>query len=130
VSAEGCLDLALHRVIETPNTHRLLVTWQSLEDNLVTFRASEGFKTSRVRASPYFAAPPIVTHSTSVAKGSATISDMPDLVCDRISSRHGPREGRHCGHGGREANPAGATTAESHESGPTYCERAILTYGS
>lgn len=67
LAAEGCLDLALHRVIQTPDTYRLLVNWRSVEDHIVTFRASEGFQKWRALASPYFAAPPIVTHSTVVA---------------------------------------------------------------
>lgn len=67
LAAEGCLDLALHRVIETPDTYRLLVKWRSAEDHMVTFRASEGFQKWRTLASPHFAAPPTVTHSAAVA---------------------------------------------------------------
>ncbi|PVE50676.1 antibiotic biosynthesis monooxygenase [Rhizobium rhizogenes] len=67
LAAEGCLDLALHRVIETPDTYRLLVNWRSVEDHIVTFRASEGFEKWRALASPYFVAPPSVTHSAAVA---------------------------------------------------------------
>ncbi|MBP1847640.1 quinol monooxygenase YgiN [Rhizobium petrolearium] len=67
LAAEGCLDLALHRVVETPEIYRLLVKWRSVEDHTVTFRASEGFQKWRALASPYFAAPPTVTHSAAVA---------------------------------------------------------------
>lgn len=67
LAAEGCLDLALHRMIEAPDTYRLLVKWRSVEDHTVTFRASEGFQKWRALASPYFAAPPSVTHSAAVA---------------------------------------------------------------
>jgi quinol monooxygenase YgiN len=67
LAAEGCLDLALHRVVETPETYRLLVTWRSIEDHMVAFRASDGFQRWRALASPYFAAPPVVTHSAAVA---------------------------------------------------------------
>ena len=66
LAAEGCLDLALHRVIETPNIYRLLVKWRRVEDHMVTFRASEGFEKWRALASPYFAAVPTVTHSSAV----------------------------------------------------------------
>ncbi|MBY2924348.1 antibiotic biosynthesis monooxygenase [Rhizobium leguminosarum] len=66
LAAEGCLDFALHRVVETPEIYRLLITWRSVEDHMVTFRASEGFKAWRMLASPYFAAPPTVTHSSAV----------------------------------------------------------------
>jgi quinol monooxygenase YgiN len=66
LAAEGCLGLALHRVVEAPETYRLLVKWRSIEDHMVTFRASEGFRKWRALASPYFAGPPVVTHSTAV----------------------------------------------------------------
>ncbi|MDF3606677.1 antibiotic biosynthesis monooxygenase [Paracoccus sp. DMF-8] len=69
LAAEGCLGLALRRVVETPGTYRLLVTWRRLEDHTVTFRASEGFQKWRELASPFFAKPPLVTHSTEVALG-------------------------------------------------------------
>lgn len=66
LAAEGCLDLALHRVVETPDTYRLLVKWRRIEDHTVTFRASEGFQKWRALASPYFAGPPVVTHSAAI----------------------------------------------------------------
>jgi quinol monooxygenase YgiN len=66
LAAEGCLDLALHRVVETPDTYRLLVKWRRIEDHMVAFRASEGFQKWRALASPYFASPPVVTHSAAI----------------------------------------------------------------
>lgn len=66
LAADGCLDLALHRVVEMLDTYRLLVTCRSVEDHMVTFRASEGFQKWRALASPYFSAPPMVTHSTAI----------------------------------------------------------------
>lgn len=69
LAAEGCLGLALHRVIETPDTYRLLVKWRSVEDHMVTFRASEGFQAWRAAVSPFFAKAPIVTHSSAVDLG-------------------------------------------------------------
>jgi quinol monooxygenase YgiN len=69
LAAEGCLDLSLHRVVETPDTYRLLVKWRSLEDHTVTFRGSEGFQKWRALASPFFVAPPSVTHSAAVDLG-------------------------------------------------------------
>ena len=67
LAAEGCHGLALHRVVETPEVYRLVVTWGTVEDHMVTFRASEGFQAWRTLASPFFAAPPKVTHSRAVA---------------------------------------------------------------
>lgn len=69
LAAEGCLGLALHRVIEAPDTYRLLVTWRRLEDHMEGFRASEGFQEWRRLASPFFARPPAVTHSAAVDLG-------------------------------------------------------------
>ena len=69
LAAEGCLDLALHRVVEAPDTYRLVVKWRRVEDHMVTFRGSEGFQKWRALASPHFAAPPVVTHSAAVDLG-------------------------------------------------------------
>lgn len=69
LAAEGCLGTALHRVIEKPDTYRLLVKWRSVEDHMVTFRASEGFRHWRAAMAGYFAAPPVVTHSIAVELG-------------------------------------------------------------
>ena len=66
LAAEGCLDLALHRVVEAPDTYRLLVKWRRVEDHMITFRGSDGFQKWRALAAPYFAAPPTVTHSAAV----------------------------------------------------------------
>lgn len=69
LAAEGCLGLELHRIIETPQVYRLMVTWRRLEDHTVTFRQSEGFQNWRGLASAFFASPPEVTHSAPVDLG-------------------------------------------------------------
>lgn len=69
LSAEGCFGLALHRVVETPDVYRLVVKWRAVEDHMVTFRQSAGFLSWRELASPFFAKPPIVTHSAEVDLG-------------------------------------------------------------
>ena len=69
LAADGCLGLSLHRVVETPDIYRLLVKWRSVEDHMVTFRASEGFQKWRHLAAPFFAGPPGVTHSAAVDLG-------------------------------------------------------------
>lgn len=66
LAAEGCHGLTLHRVVETPDVYRLVVTWRAVDDHMVTFRASEGFQAWRALASPFFASPPKVTHSAEV----------------------------------------------------------------
>lgn len=69
LSAQGCLGLALHRVIETPDTYRLVVKWRTVDDHMVSFRQSDGFQRWRAAVSPYFAKPPVVTHSRAVNLG-------------------------------------------------------------
>lgn len=64
--AKGCRSLRLEQVIESADTYRLVVGWDTVEDHMVTFRESEGFQTWRGLASPYFASPPNVTHVTCV----------------------------------------------------------------
>jgi heme-degrading monooxygenase HmoA len=67
LASPGCEGLSLHRVIEDPQRYRLLVRWATLEDHTVAFRGSEAFTRWRALVSPFFAAPPVVTHSADVA---------------------------------------------------------------
>ncbi|WCN10276.1 antibiotic biosynthesis monooxygenase family protein [Marinomonas mediterranea] len=60
--AKGCIGLKLERSIETPNHYRLIVGWNTVEDHMVTFKNSEGFKKWRELASPFFEKPPKVEH--------------------------------------------------------------------
>ncbi len=66
-AAEGNLGVALERVIEHPGQYRLMVNWTSVEDHMVTFRESEGFKRWRALAGPFFTVPPHVEHTETVA---------------------------------------------------------------
>lgn len=67
--AKGCLSLALQRVIESPNSYRLVVGWECVDDHIVGFRESAGFVKWRELASPFFAAAPNVCHVSSVLTG-------------------------------------------------------------
>lgn len=64
--SKGCQGVTLHRVIEEPARYRLLVRWATLEDHTVGFRESDAFPLWRALVSPFFAAPPAVTHSEEV----------------------------------------------------------------
>jgi heme-degrading monooxygenase HmoA len=66
--AKGCHGVSLHRVVEHPNVYRLLVRWDTVDDHLVGFRESEDFQEWRRLVSPFFAGPPVVTHSEATAK--------------------------------------------------------------
>jgi quinol monooxygenase YgiN len=67
LAAKGCHGLTLHRVIEHPDIYRLIVVWETEDDHLVLFRQSKGFAIWRALAAPWFARPPVVTHSARVA---------------------------------------------------------------
>lgn len=52
----------LLRGVERPDTHLLLVGWESVEAHMVGFRESELFTQWRAAVGPYFSAPPVVEH--------------------------------------------------------------------
>jgi quinol monooxygenase YgiN len=63
-AAEGCHGMALEHVIEDAARYLLVVHWDSVEHHMVKFRESEGFRAWRALAGPFFAAPPVVVHTT------------------------------------------------------------------
>jgi len=67
-SAEGCHSLSLEREIEDPSRYYLFVQWESVEHHTVKFRGSAGYRAWRELASPFFAAPPVVTHTHVVTR--------------------------------------------------------------
>lgn len=68
-SARGCRSFALNRSVEYPQRYRLVVGWDSVDDHMIHFRASEGFQAWRALVGAYFAAPPRVEHVTVVLPG-------------------------------------------------------------
>jgi quinol monooxygenase YgiN len=60
--AKGCSGLQLQRCIEEPQTYRLYVQWETLENHTVDFRESEDFQQWRKLVGSYFSAAPQVTH--------------------------------------------------------------------
>lgn len=67
--AKGCHSFRLERTIEDPLSYRLVVGWDTVEDHMVTFRATEGFARWRELAGPHFAEPPYVYHVEAVLPG-------------------------------------------------------------
>jgi quinol monooxygenase YgiN len=61
-AAEGCHAMRLERVVEDPAQYRLVVSWDSVEAHMVTFRNSPGFALWRELAGPFFVSPPHVEH--------------------------------------------------------------------
>ena len=66
--AKGCHGMELQQTLEDANTYLLVVQWETLEDHTVHFRGSEDFKAWRALVGEYFAKPPTVCHTTTVAK--------------------------------------------------------------
>ncbi len=64
-AAKGCGGLRLDRGVEAPGVYYLVVDWATLENHTVDFRGSEGFAEWRRLASPHFASPPSVIHTSS-----------------------------------------------------------------
>jgi quinol monooxygenase YgiN len=68
--AKGCHGVQLQRCIEEPQTYRLDVQWESLENHTVDFRGSEDFQQWRKLVGGYFATAPQVTHVKTVLSAS------------------------------------------------------------
>lgn len=65
-AAQGFRGMTLEQQVEDPACFYLRVSWDSIEDHMVTFRASDGFQNWRALAGPFFVAPPVVVHSGEV----------------------------------------------------------------
>jgi heme-degrading monooxygenase HmoA len=61
-ASPGFVSLTLDRGVETPDRYLLLVHWETLEDHVEGFRASEAFSEWRALIGPYFESPPVVEH--------------------------------------------------------------------
>jgi heme-degrading monooxygenase HmoA len=67
--ARGCRSMRLERGIEQPDTYRLVVEWETLEDHEVHFRGSADFQEWRRLVGDYFSAAPRVIHTRGVLTG-------------------------------------------------------------
>jgi heme-degrading monooxygenase HmoA len=65
--SKGFHGFELHRSIEKPQRYRLVVKWGTLENHTVDFRGSENFAEWRGLVGQYFASPPEVEHTETVA---------------------------------------------------------------
>ena len=65
--AKGCHGLNLQRVVEDLSVYRLVVQWETVEHHTVDFRNSDDFQEWRRLVGPFFANPPVVTHTTIAA---------------------------------------------------------------
>ena len=67
--ARGCRSMRLERGIEQPDSYRLVVEWETLEDHEVHFRGSDDFGQWRKLVGEFFAAPPRVIHTRAALTG-------------------------------------------------------------
>lgn len=66
LTADGCRDMHLERVIEEPGSYRLVVVWESVAAHTEGFRNSKAFQEWRALAGPWFTVPPQVVHTEQV----------------------------------------------------------------
>ena len=64
--AKGYKGHTVRHSIETPERYLLQIQWETLESHTVDFRGSPAFGEWRAIVGPFFAAPPVVEHFTSV----------------------------------------------------------------
>ena len=64
--AKGFAGFKVNKGIESPERYLLQIQWETLENHTVDFRGSPAFGEWRAIVGPFFAAPPVVEHFTSV----------------------------------------------------------------
>jgi len=62
----GCRGVSLKHSIEEPTRYLLVVDWETVDDHMVHFRASEDFQTWRKLVGDCFTVPPQVQHVSTV----------------------------------------------------------------
>lgn len=68
-AAKGCHHARLERSVDHPDRYYLFVTWETVEDHMVTFRGSSEFARWRELVGHFFAKPPRVDHTSVVLTG-------------------------------------------------------------
>lgn len=65
-----CCECArLERSVETPDRYLIVIGWQTMDDHVVKFRASDDYTVWRDLVGDLFAAPPLVDHTEVVNVG-------------------------------------------------------------
>lgn len=67
--ARGCRSLRLERSIENPDSYKLVIGWETLEDHTVHFAASAELQEFRRLAGGFVAAPTHMEHMEQVLVG-------------------------------------------------------------
>lgn len=66
-AAEGCLGMALDRIVDEPGRYRLLVRWQTKAHHAPIFWESAGFQEWRARVAHFFVRTPVLEYNEPVA---------------------------------------------------------------
>ena|SRR3989442_1520779 len=64
----GVKGYTLIRCMESPERYLLQVTWEKLEDHMVTYRQSPDRDAWRAIVSPFYAQPPVMEHFSPVVR--------------------------------------------------------------
>jgi len=67
--SRGCRSLRLERSVENPDTYKLVIGWETLEDHTVHFTASEEVQLFRKMAGGFVAGPTHMEHVRTVLTG-------------------------------------------------------------
>ena len=67
--AKGCQDVKLQRVVDKEDMLVLQVLWETLEHHTEVFVNSAGFARFTGLVRPFFAAPPVIYHATTIIDG-------------------------------------------------------------
>jgi heme-degrading monooxygenase HmoA len=67
--SRGCQSLRLERSIEQPDSYKLVIGWDTLEDHTLHFRASEELQEFRRLAGSYVTGPSQMEHVQIVLSG-------------------------------------------------------------
>jgi quinol monooxygenase YgiN len=66
-NAKGAAGYSLHKGVELPERYVMQVSWESLEDHMVTYIGTPEREIWRSIVTPFFALPPRMEHFTLVA---------------------------------------------------------------
>jgi|SRR5271156_1959323 len=72
-ASKGCRGITLHRSVENPDRYRLLVRWETVENHVIDFVASEAMSIVGALMVPFFAGEPSVEHLREVDLGGAGV---------------------------------------------------------
>jgi heme-degrading monooxygenase HmoA len=67
--AQGCRGMQITRCLESPDTYRLVVRWDTLDNHLIDFRSSADFATWKTLLGRFVAGPIEVENTVPIGVG-------------------------------------------------------------